>query len=187
MKVEKTGADRILQIVAIVGDTIGNGSQNGFHARTGGGEGRGVCRNVGPARLVVPGFVVTQARPRAIGEIESAKLRERVFKVFDDTNRVCVMVEPAVILHQGSKRLFAGVTERRMSEVMRERNGFRQRGVHTQTVRKAPGNVGHLKRMRHPRTKVVTDSRREDLRLAFEAPEPHAFDDSVTVEIKRRT
>ena len=56
------------------------------------------------------------------GEVETAKIRIPILDPVDGAQALRVVIETAVGPHQIVEHLFAGVTERSMSQVMRERD-----------------------------------------------------------------
>ena len=59
-------------------------------------------------------------------QIESRKIRIRVFEQLDYTQALPVMLESAVITHALGQYFFAGMSKRRVAKIMRERNRFRE-------------------------------------------------------------
>ena len=58
-------------------------------------------------------------------EVQPAKIGVAGFKVFHNAQRVQIMVEAvAVGAHSGVERLFPGMAERRMANIMRQRQSL---------------------------------------------------------------
>ena len=77
----------------------------------------------------------------------------------------------------------AGVTERGVSQVVREGNGLRQIGVEAQGARHRSGDLRDLQAVGQPGAEVVALRRHEDLGLLLEAPEGVGMDDPVAVAL----
>ena len=82
--------------------------------------------------------------------------------------------------------MLADVPERRMPQIVPQRNCFRQVLVQLETTRQCPGNLRHFQRVRQPRAVVVAFRREEHLRFVFQAAKRFAVDDAVAVALKIR-
>ena len=82
--------------------------------------------------------------------------------------------------------LLAGVAERRVAEVVAERDRLGQVLVQPQRPGDGARDPGGLERVREPRAVVVALRVDEDLGLVLEAPERLAVDDAVAVALERR-
>ena len=80
----------------------------------------------------------------------------------------------------------AGVAERRMPEVVPERDGLGQLLVQPQHLGDAARDLRDLERVREPRAVVIARRREEHLRLVLEPPERLRVDDAVAVALKHR-
>ena len=88
---------------------------------------------------------------------------------------------------QRIQHLLAGVAERRMSEVVAQRDGLRQLFVQPQDLGNGPRNLRDLERVGQPRPVVIAGRREEDLRLVLQAPERLAVNDPVAIVLKGRS
>ena len=77
------------------------------------------------------------------------------------------------------ERPFADVTNRRVAEVVRERQSLRQVLVEPEGPRQRPGDLGDLKGMGQPGAVVITLVVEEDLGLVKQAPEGRAVGGGV--------
>ena len=82
------------------------------------------------------------------------------------------------------ERVLAGVAERRVAEVVAERDRLGQVLVEPQRARDRARDLRDLERVRQARAVVVALGREEDLRLVREAPERLAVDDAVAVALE---
>ena len=102
----------------------------------------------------------------------------------DDAQALLVVVEAAG--HQRVDDALAGVPERRVAEIVAERDRFGQLLVQPQHLGDGPRDLRHLERVRQPRAVVVAGRREEHLRLVLEPPERLAVDDAIAIALKRR-
>ena len=63
------------------------------------------------------------------GEVEPGKLRVALLELIHHAQRLQVVLEAAVVAHAVVERVLAGVTERRVAEVVRQADRLRQRLV----------------------------------------------------------
>ena len=94
------------------------------------------------------------------------------------------MVEAAVGRHLPLQLVLAGVAERRMAEVVRQRDRLGQILVQPQRPRQRPRDLRHLQRMGQPGAVVVALVRDEDLGLLLQPPEGGGMDDPVAVALE---
>ena len=80
----------------------------------------------------------------------------------------------------------AGMAERRVPEVVAERDGFGELLVQAQHLGDRARDLRHLERVREPRAVVIAGRREEDLRLVLEPPEGLAVDDAIAIALERR-
>jgi hypothetical protein len=94
------------------------------------------------------------------------------------------MIETAIGAHQIVQHAFAGVTERRMAEIVGERNRFGQIKVQPERLRDAARNLGGFDRVRQAGAVVVALVVDEDLRLVLEPPTYGAVDYAIAVALE---
>ncbi len=88
--------------------------------------------------------------------------------------------------HQPIDHAFPGMAERRMPQVVAERDGFRQLLVQTQNFRDTPRNLRDLEGVRQPGAVVVAHRGEEHLGLVFQPSERFGVNDPIAVTLKRR-
>ena len=81
------------------------------------------------------------------------------------------MLEAAVRLHARVERVLAGVTERRMAEVVRERDRLDQVFVEREVARDRAADLRDFEAVREARAEEIAFVIDEDLRLVFEPAE----------------
>ena len=107
-----------------------------------------------------------------------------VLEHVDDAQALLVVVEAAG--HQRVDDPLAGVAERRVAEIVAERDRFGQLLVQPQHLGDRARDLRHLERVRQPRAVVIAGRREEHLRLVLQPAERLAVDDAVAVALKRR-
>ena len=91
------------------------------------------------------------------------------------------MVEAAAVLEAAVERALAGMPERRMAEIVRERRRLGQVLVEPERARQRARDLRDLQRMGEPGAVMVALVKDEDLRLVAEAPEGGGMDDAVAI------
>ena len=105
-----------------------------------------------------------------------------VLEDVDDAQALLVVIEPA--RYELVDDPLPGMPERRVAQVVPERDGFGQFLVEPQDLGDAPGDLRHLERVREPCPVVVAGGREKHLRLVLETPERLAVDDAIPVALK---
>ena len=95
------------------------------------------------------------------------------------------MVEAAEILQAGIQRPLAGMAERRMAEIMGERQGFGEVLVQPELARQRAGDLRHLQRMGQPGAVMVALVEHEHLGLVLQAAERGGMDHPVAIPAER--
>ena len=112
-----------LEIVAVIGDFVGEVGDLRFE--------RGIfcVETFSLAGMIVCGVMLGQTFADFPLQIQDGEIRIFLLKLLDDAEAVLIVFEAAVTFHQSRKNGFAFVAERRVAEVVRERDGFRQIGI----------------------------------------------------------
>src|SRR3954469_5312455 len=95
------------------------------------------------------------------------------------------MVEPAALVERRLQRVFAGVTEWRMADIVRQAQSFGEVFVETQRARDGAADLRDFQAMCQPDAEMVAIGREEDLGLVPQAAEADRVDDAVAVALKR--
>ena len=95
------------------------------------------------------------------------------------------MVEAAEVGEAGIERALAGMAERRMAEVVGERQRFREILVEAERAGQGAGDLGHFQRVGQPGAVMVALVEHEDLRLVLEPAERGRMDDPVGIAPER--
>src|SRR5207237_4556543 len=119
------------------------------------------------------------------GEVQSAKIGVAGFKVFHNTQRVQIMVEAvAVGAHSGIERLFPSMAERRMANIMRQRQSLDQVGIKAQHGSNGARDLSNFDGMRQAVAKMIRKAAGEDLRLILQAAKGARVDNAVTIALE---
>ena len=92
-----------------------------------------------------------------------------------------VVVEPSVGLHGAVQLVLARMSERGMSQVVRQGDGLGEVGLQAQGRGEGPGDLGHLEGMGQAGAVVIALVGDEDLGLLLQPPEGRGVDDPVPV------
>src|ERR1035438_7120285 len=120
------------------------------------------------------------------GQIQPAKLGIAELEVLDDAQCLQVVVEEVVMAaHGGVQRPLARVSERRMANIVHQREGFHQINIQMERGRDGARDLCNLDGVRQTGAKVVRVAPCEDLRFVLQAAECPGMDDAVTVALER--
>src|SRR5687768_9773580 len=106
-----------------------------------------------------------------------------VLEDVDDAKALFVVVEAA--RNELVEHPLTGMAERRVPEVVAERDGFGQLLVEPQHLGDAARDLRDLEGMREPGAVMVAGRREEHLGLVLQPPERLAVDDAIAVALKR--
>ena len=84
------------------------------------------------------------------------------------------------------ERSLPGMSERRVSEIVAERDRLHQIFIQPQSLCDRPGILGNLQRMRQPGPVMVSAGQKKDLCLLLQPPECLAVEDPVPVSLEDR-
>ena len=115
--------------------------------------------------------MLDQAFQRLPGEIEAVETGIAAFQLGDDAQRLRVVIEAAEPAQGCVERALAGVAERRMAEIVRQRQRLGEVLVEAERARQRAGDLRHFQRMGEPRAVVVALVIDEDLRLVRQPAE----------------
>ena len=127
--------------------------------------------------------MLEDALARLEGEVQAVERGVALLEQVDDAQGLQVVLEAAVGLHAGVQRVLAGVAERRVAEVVGERDGLGQVLVEPQAARDRARDLRHFEAVGEPRAEEIAFVVDEDLRLVFEPPERRGMDDAVAVAL----
>ena len=128
--------------------------------------------------------MLDEARKRRLGQVEPVERGVAALELGDDAQSVAVVVEAAVPGHAGVERVFAGMPERRVAEVVAERDRFGEVVVEPERAGERAGDLRHLDGVGEAGAEMVALVMDEDLRLVGEAAEGGRMDDAVAVALE---
>ena len=105
------------------------------------------------------------------GEIQSGKAGVTLLELVDDSQRLQVVLEPAVFAHAFIERVLAGMSKRRVPEIVRQADGLGEGLVDAQRTRDGAPDLRDLERMRDSRAVQVALVIDEHLGLVDQPPE----------------
>jgi hypothetical protein len=120
------------------------------------------------------------------GEVEPIEACIFAFKLGDDAERLCIVVEATGIRHRGVERTLSGMAEGRVAEIVGERERLGQILVEPEPPRHRARDLGDFQAMSEPRAVVIALVIDEDLGLVVQPPEGCGVQDAVAVAGKRR-
>ena len=103
----------------------------------------------------------------------------------DDPQRLGVVVEAAMGLQAVVQRPLAGMAERRMAEVMGQRQRLGEVLVEPELAGQRAGDLGHFQRMGQPGAVMIALMEHEDLGFVLQAAEGGGMDHPVAVAPER--
>ena len=201
VEIEKPGPQAVVEVVRIIGDIVGDRRRLRLEARIG-------CKLEAPARVIFEDrrrhaaqsiaaerpavlaeertIVLDEPFERFPDEIEPVEIGIAALELGHDAQRLRIVVEAAEGRHAGFEDVFARMSERRVAEIVGERQSLGQIVVEPERAGERAGDLGHLDRMRQPGPVMIALVRHEDLRLVGEAPECGRMDDTVAVALEFR-
>ncbi len=119
------------------------------------------------------------------GQIQPRKTGVALLEAFDDAQGVQVVVEPvAEALHFAVQRLLAGMGERRMADIVGQRQRFGQILVQLQDVGQRARDLRDFDGVGQAVAEVVGEAGRENLRLGFQPAEGTGMNHAVAVALE---
>jgi hypothetical protein len=95
------------------------------------------------------------------------------------------VIEAAIRLQTGIERALAGMAERGMAEIVRQRQCLGEVFVQPELAGQRAGDLRHLQRVGQPGAVMIAFVEHENLSLVFQAPEGSGMDHPVAVPAKR--
>ena len=107
-----------------------------------------------------------------------------VLEHIDDPQALLVMIEASG--DQVVEHALAGVAERRVAQIVAQRDGLGELLVQLQHLGDGSRDLRHLQRVGEAGPVVIARGREEHLRLVLQAPERLAVHDAIAIALKRR-
>ncbi len=125
--------------------------------------------------------MLDQTFQRFPGEVEAVDARLVLLKFGDHAERLGIVVEAAGARHGGVQSALAGMAERRMAEIMGERERLGQVLVDCEGTRESAGDLRDFQAVSKTGAIVIALVIDEDLGLVVEPPEGGGMQDAVAV------
>ena len=128
------------------------------------------------------GFMIQDSVTHFPGQVQSLAL---LFQTFHHPYALLVMLEPqrAYLV----KRPFSRMAERRMPQIMPQRDRLHQIFIETKSLCYCPGILGYLQRMGQPGPVMIPFGKKEYLRLLLQPAKCLAVEDPVPVPLEDGT
>ena len=126
-------------------------------------------------------IVLDQAFERFPAQVEAIESGIAALEIRHDAQGLGVVIEPTELGEAFVKRAFAGMSERRVTKIVSERQRFGEILVEAECARERAGNLRNLESMREPRAIVIAFVINEHLRFVGQPPERSGVDDPVAV------
>ena len=196
---KQAGAQAIVDIVRIIGDVVGDRGDLGLQRGKApqfevvepdvvGDSDRHAAIAIPPDRRPAPvgqrAVVLDDAFQRFPGQVEPVEFGIAMFERGQHAQRLGVVIESAMGLQAGIERAFPGVPERRMTEVMGQRQRLREILVQAKLARQCAGNLRYFERMGQPGAVMIALVEHEDLGFMLEAAEGGRMDHPVAIAAK---
>ncbi len=123
---------------------------------------------------------------RLPGEVEPVELGIAMLEPGEDAQGLVVVIEAAEGKHDLFQRVLAGMAERGVAEIVRQRQRLGEILVEAEGAADRAGDLRHFEAVRQPGAVMVALVIDEDLGLVLEAAEGGAMDDAVAVALKGR-
>ena len=176
------GREPVIEVGRVVGDLIGEVDDLRFERRTLAGPVFVQFRMLAGLEIA---RVLNDSFAHLESEIQAGKSRVALLEVLDDAEGVQIVVEAvAEPLHLPVQFFFTGMRERRVTDVVCERQSFSQILVQAERGRDRASDLGDFDRVGEAVAKMVVEAGREDLRLVLQAPECARVDDAVAVTLE---
>src|SRR5437899_8704208 len=115
-------------------------------------------------------------------KIQTGKIKIALLELFDDAEGVQIVIEvTAAHAHQYIELPLAGMAERRMANVVDQRERFGEIGIQAESRGHGASNLRDLQRVRQAVAEMVGIAGGKDLCLSFETAESAGMDDAVAV------
>ena len=139
---QQAGADTVVDVVVVVRDRVGQIGELGFQTR------------LLPCKEAFADFAQLFCVPRGTmledtlagfeHQVQAGEVGVLGLQVVDDAQRLQIVLEAAVVAHAGVECVLAGVAERRMAQIVRQRDRLDQRFVQAQRVRHGARDLRHF-------------------------------------------
>ena len=179
---DQAGGPGIVEVGRIVRHLVGRVDQLGF-------QGRAQSRQVGVQLGALASFEIARVFDDSFADfeaqIQSGKAGVALFEAFDNPQGVQVVVESlAEPLHFAVQRLLSGVGERRVPDIMGQRQGFGEILVQLQDVGQGARDLRDFDGVGETVAEMVGQAGSEDLRFGLQAAKGTGMNHAVAVALE---
>src|SRR5690349_16295519 len=128
--------------------------------------------------------MLEDAFARLEAQVKAVERTVMLFEIVDDGETLQVVLEAAVVSHAFVERILPGMAERRVSEIVCQRNRLDEIFVHAQIARDRTRDLRDFETMREPCAKQIALVIHEDLGLVLEPSESGRMNDAVAIPLK---
>jgi hypothetical protein len=176
--IQQSGIKAVIKVMTVVGNFVGKIGDLGFQRWL-------MTRESFSARGDPKvGLMFRQSLPHLPGEVQSGKIRILPLQFLHHPQALSIVLESILPLHEAIQRVFPLVSKGRVTQVMGQRNGFRQVLIQAQRTRQIPGDRRHLHGVRQARAQVIPGAIQKHLRFVLQPPKGAAVDDPVAVPLE---
>ena len=175
----ETGSQGIIRVVSVVSQTVCCIDDLRFQQRPPG---------LGPFRIgrASPAAVLHKRLPDLPRQIQTGEVWIAGFQEVNSSQSIEVVVEPAFSAQTFVQRPFAGMTEGRMSEMLRLAMASVRSSLRCNRLRDRPADLGNFQRVCEAGSVMVVDVSGENLGFSHELAERFGVDDAVAIALKNR-
>src|SRR5581483_165025 len=117
-------------------------------------------------------------------QVQTRKIWVRIFKELDYSHTLAVVIEAAMIAHAFGQHLFARMPKRRVPQIVRESDCFREIFIQAQRTSNRATDRGDLNGVRQTGAQVIAGSVQKDLCLIFHSPKRAGVNDARAVTLE---
>jgi ribose transport system substrate-binding protein len=151
---ENAGLQSVVEIGGEVSDLIGEVDELGFERRP---QGKKILCEIGVVGSRIVAGVLDDAFAKGEGEVEPAVGCIALLEPGDDAQGVQIVIEGEAVRSQNTiEGFFSRVTERRMTDIVGQRESLGEISIEAESVCKGAGNLRYLEGVREPAAKVVS-------------------------------
>ncbi len=117
-------------------------------------------------------------------KIQSLERSVALFQHINHAQRLQIVLEAAMILHAVVERILAGVAERRVPEIVRQRYGLHQIFVQPEIASHRSSDLRDFNAVGQAGSEQIAFMIDENLGLVFETPKRRGVNDAVTIPLE---
>jgi len=174
--------ETVVKISRVVSDFVGQIDELSLKGRT---LVKKVFAKLGMVALTVIARVFDYAFPHFEGKVQPGKRSVTLLEIFNDAERVKIVIkEQPVTPHGRIQRFLPGVSERRMADIVNEREGLCEIDIEIERSGNRARDLRDFKRVGQSVAKMIGVAPGEDLSFGFQTPKGARVDNPITVSLK---